>query len=98
MIDALRHALAAAGLPGASGPIETLTDTGLAHLHLRLFGTGWLARVPKQSQIGLEAAAHLAYEAACFERASGSGHVPRLHAVLPPAPGLPRGALLVDEV
>lgn len=98
MINALRQALALAGLPGASGPIEPLPDTGLAHLHLRLVGTGRLARLPKHSQVGLDASAHLAYEAACFERAAPSGHVPDLHAVLPPSPGLPRGALLVDEV
>ena len=98
MIDALRQALAAAGLPGAGGPIEPLADTGLAHLHLRLAGTGWLARVPKQSQMGLEPDAHLAYETACFQQAAPSGHTPRLHAVLAPSPGLPRGALLVDDV
>lgn len=97
-MDGLRQALAAAGLPGVHGPLEPLADTGLAHLHLRLVGTGWLARVPKQSQLGLEAGAHLAYEAACFQRAAASGHAPQLHAVLPPSPGLPRGALLVDEV
>lgn len=95
---ALLQALAQAGLPGAQGAVEPLPDTGLAHRHLRLVGTGWLARVPKQSQMGLQAEAHLAYEAACFERAAGSGHSPRLHAVLPPSPGLPRGALLVEEV
>lgn len=98
MIDALRQALAQAGFPGATCDIEPLPDTGLAHLHLRLVGTGWLARVPKHSQVGLDAASHLAYEAACFERSAPSGHVPCLHAVLPPSSGLPRGALLVDEV
>lgn len=98
MIDAFRRALGAAGLPGSAGPIEALADTGLAHLHLRLAGTGWLARIPKQSQIGLDPVAHLAYEAACFDRAAASGHVPRLHATVPPSAGLPWGALLVDEV
>jgi hypothetical protein len=98
VIDALRQALAAAGLPGAGGPIEPLADTGLAHLHLRLVGTGRLARVPKQSQMGLAPGAHLAYEAACFRQAERSGHTPLLHAVLAPSPELPRGALLVDDV
>jgi hypothetical protein len=54
--------------------------------------------VPKQSQLGLPAAEHLAYEAACFQRAQPSGHTPRLHAVLPPSPALPHGALVVEEV
>ena len=77
---------------------EPLPDTGLAHWHVRLPGSGLLARVPKQSQMDLPAAANLAYQAACFARAAPSGHVPRLHAVLAPSSHLPRGALLVEEI
>ncbi len=97
-VDALRTALRAAGHAAADAPLEPLADTGLAHRHVRLAGTGLLARIPKQSQLGLPAAEHLAYEAACFERAAPSGHTPRLHAVLPPQAVLPRGALIVDEI
>lgn len=75
-----------------------LPDTGLAHHHVSLDGTGVLARIPKQSQVQLDAVANLDYQAACFERAAPSGHTPRLHAVLPPLPGLPRGALLVEQI
>lgn len=95
---ALRASLRAAESPWARLPLQTLSDTGLAHWHVRLVGSGLVARMPKQSQVGLPVAEHLAYEAACFERAAPSGHTPRLHAVLPPVPELPRGALLVDEV
>ena len=77
---------------------EPLPDTGLAHWHVRLPGSGLLARVPKQSQMDLPAAANLAYQAACFARTAPSGHVPRLNAVLPPSENLPRGALLVEEI
>ena len=77
---------------------EPLPDKGLAHWHVRLPGSGLLARVPKQSQMDLPAAANLAYQAACFARAAPSGHVPRLHAVLAPSVHLPRGALLVEEI
>lgn len=98
VIAGLRRALSAAALPGAQGRIEPLADSGLAHVHLRLCGTGLLARVPKQSQVGLAPGAHLAYEAVCFERAAPGGHAPRLHALLPPSDDLPRGALIVDEV
>lgn len=98
LVVGLQRALSAAALPGATAGIEPLADTGLAHWHLRLAGTGWLARVPKQSQLGLAAGEHLAYEAACFRAAASSGHVPQLHAVLAPSADLPRGALLVDEV
>jgi hypothetical protein len=111
MIMALRRALAQAspavrdtqGRPieaaaWAHWPIEPLPDRGLAHLHLRLAGTGWLARIPKQSQMQLAAADNLRYQAECFRRAALSGHVPRLHAQLPAREPLPHGALLVEEV
>ena len=75
-----------------------LPTTGLAHDHVAIAGTGLLLRVPKQSQLALDAAANLAYQAACFERASASGHTPRLHGVLAPGPELAMGALVVDHV
>ncbi len=75
-----------------------LADHGLAHAHVRLPQSPWLARVPKHSQVNLPPAEHLAYEAACFTRAAPSGHTPRLHRVLAPAADLPWGALLVEWV
>jgi len=93
--DGLRTALATAGL--AAEP-EPMADTGLAHAHFRLAGTGLIARVPKQSQMRLGADENLAYQAACYVRASRSGHAPGLARVLPPTPELPRGALIVEEI
>lgn len=78
--------------------LAPLADKGLAHWHVRLIGTGLLARIPKQSQMGLGAVDNLAYEAACFERTAVCGHVPRLARVIDPSPGLPWGALLVEEI
>ena len=98
LADDLRTALREMRSPWAEAPLEPLPDLGLAHAHIRLAGSGVLARIPKQSQMGLAAADNLAYQAACFERASASGHAPRLHGVLPPSGALPRGALLVEEV
>ena len=102
MIEALRRALIAARSPLADAPMQLLADKGLAHAHVRLNvrinGTGVLARLPKQSQLGLSAPEHLRYEAACFERAAPSGHTPRLHGVLAPSLHLPRGGLLVEEI
>jgi hypothetical protein len=98
LLAGLRLALQDARLTQADAPLQLLGDKGLAHHHVRLIGTGWLARLPKQSQMGLGAAANLAYEAACFERAGPSGHVPRLHGELPPSAALPRGGLLVEEI
>ncbi len=96
VLPALMTALEAGG--HAPGLPEFLPDKGLAHDHVRLGGTGLLARLPKQSQMRLNAAENLAYQAACFKRASASGHAPRLHAVLPPSDALPRGGLIVDEI
>jgi thiamine kinase-like enzyme len=97
-IDSLRLALRNVRSPLADAPLEPLGDKGLAHHHVRLVGTGLLARLPKQSQMGLDAAANLAYEAACYERAAASGHVPRVMGRLPVSEALPRGGLLVQEI
>lgn len=94
----LASALQVAASPWADAPLQPLADKGLAHDHVRLLGTGLLARIPKQSQMQLPAQDNLAYQAACFTRALPSGHTPRLHAVLPPSAALPRGALLVQEI
>ena len=96
-IEAVCEALAGR-LGAARGMLSPLPDTGLAHDHVRIGETGALARVPKQSQLGLEAEANLDYQAACFERAAASGHAPRLHDRLAPGPDLPMGALIVDLI
>ena len=75
-----------------------MSDKGLAHHHVRLVGTGLIARLPKHSQMGLGARDSLNYEAACYDHAARSGHVPRVRGRLAPDAGLPRGALLVEEV
>ena len=96
--DTLRAALREARSPFADARLEALGDKGLAHHHVRLVGSGLLARVPKQSQMGLGAAANLAYEAACYQRAAASGHVPRACGSLAPSAALPRGGLIVEEI
>ncbi|MGE0714380.1 MAG: phosphotransferase family protein [Alphaproteobacteria bacterium] len=94
----LRRALAAVpGLP-AEYALEPLAGQGVAHDHIRLVGTGLLARVPRVSQMGLAAAENLAYQAACFRRMAPSGRTPALFAVLPAGDDLPMGALLVREI
>lgn len=84
-------------IPAPRG-LEPLPDKGLAHWHVRLIRTGWLARIPKQSQMGLAASENLCYQSACFQRAAPSGHVPLLHSVSEPSAGMPRGALLVEDI
>lgn len=96
-IEAVRAALAARlSLPVAE--LTPLADTGLAHDHIVIGDTGTLARIPKQSQLDLGAEENLAYQAACFARASASGHAPRLHETLSPDAALPMGALIVDRI
>ncbi len=98
LLQGLRWALCETRSPFAECPLQMLTDKGLAHHHVRLQGSGLLARLPKQSQMGLPAAENLAYEAACFQRAAASGHVPILAGTLAPGARLPRGGLLVQEI
>jgi hypothetical protein len=97
-VTRLAAALEVQGGPWSKAVLEPLRDKGLAHDHIRLAGTGALARLPKQSQLGLPAQDNLAYQAACFERTAASGHTPRLLGVLPPGDALPRGGLLVEEI
>ncbi len=80
--------------------LSPMADTGLAHDHVWVHrdGDDWVARLPKQSQMNLAPAENLAYEAACYERASQGGQVPRLHDILPVSDALPRGGLLVDAI
>jgi thiamine kinase-like enzyme len=95
-LTAIQASLAAT--PWAYEPLMPMEDSGLAHAHLRLGETGWLLRIPKQSQMGLEPKAHLAYESACFARAAPSEVTPALAESLPPCPALPRGALVVRAI
>ncbi len=98
LLIALRQALREARSPLADEPLARLHDKGLAHHHVRLGASSVLARVPKHSQMALSAADNLAYEAACYRRAAASGHVPRVHSLLPVSAALPHGALLVEEI
>ncbi|WP_163558708.1 aminoglycoside phosphotransferase family protein [Halomonas sp. NO4] len=100
LCNRLERALTRAGRGGGVRDLRPMADTGLAHHHLWLTrdGDDWVARLPKQSQLGLDAHANLDYQAACFERAGRSGHAPSLHGVLSPSEELPRGGLLVSAV
>jgi len=85
------------------GDLERLPDKGLAHDHVRIKGLHVdghrpLIRLPRLSQFGLDPTRNLAYQAACFERASQSGHVPVLIDRIEPSPELPMGALVVSEI
>ena len=97
----LRTALTAAGF--GDRVLTPMADTGLAHDHIWLKArrddqADWVARLPKQSQLDLDAKANLSYQACCFERAAASGHTPSLGAVLPPEESLPRGGLVIAAV
>ena len=78
--------------------LEPFPTTGLAHDHVGIADTDLLLRVPRQSQMRLDAARNLAYQGACFKRMAASGHTPRLHGILAPSEALPMGALIVDRV
>lgn len=96
----LAMALARAGHDAEILALHPMADTGLAHHHVWLAREqiDWVARLPKQSQMRLDPAANLDYQAACFVRASQGGHAPSLHGILPPGPELPRGGLLVSAI
>lgn len=101
LLEDLREALLTQWPQGgawAQMHLEPLKAKGLAHDHVRLVGTGWLARIPKQSQMQLGAQENLIYQQACFERVSPAGHAPACRHVIAPCTSLPRGALIVQEI
>lgn len=78
--------------------LSAFPTTGLAHDHVAIAGTELLLRVPRQSQMRLDAIRNLDYQGACFDRFSKGGHAPRLYAILPPSEALSMGALIVDRI
>ncbi len=79
--------------------INLLPSTGLAHDHIRIGQeTGWLARIPKQSQWERPPQDNLAYQAACFERVSDTRAGPFMRQIIPVSEALPFGALIVAHV
>ena len=98
LLAALRQALQEQWPAFADRALELLKAKGLAHDHVRLLGTGYLARIPKQSQMRLNAADNLAYQQACFDRISPAGYAPGCIKLLQPGTSLPRGALIVQEI
>lgn len=81
-----------------AGDLAAMTAKGVNHEHYRVRGKSLVLRVPRKTPWSGDAVAQLAAEAAAFERAEASGAAPRLVAALPPKPGLPRGALVVEEI
>jgi hypothetical protein len=82
----------------AAGDLVPLRRKGLAHRHWLIGATRQLLRVPTRSQLDLAPAANLAQQVASFGRAAPSGRTPALHAVIPPGPDLPFGALVIEEI
>lgn len=84
------------GLAGLTrGDLVTQRRKGTSNDHVRLGDSGRVARIPRFSHAGFDAATNLACQATAFERAAPSGHTPPLDAVLPIGQGLPGGALIV---
>ena len=75
-----------------------MPTSGLAHDHVILSGRDLLLRVPRQSQMRLDAERNLRYQAACFQRMEASGHTPKFHGYLSPSKTVPMGALIVEHI
>lgn len=97
LLPALHHAIRdLADVPLSA--LQVMPTSGLAHNHVIVDGTDWLLRVPRQSQMRLDAARNLRYQQTCFERMSSSGHTPKCHFAITPDESVPMGALLVDRI
>jgi aminoglycoside phosphotransferase (APT) family kinase protein len=80
------------------GDLHPMRVKGLHHAHVLIGGTDAILRIPRLSSFGFAPADNLVYQAACFDRAAPSRHVPALLGILPPQAGIPWGALIVSRV
>jgi hypothetical protein len=82
----------------APDALTELPRKGLAHVHFRMRGGRALVRAPLAAFGGLDPAASLARQEACFVRAQASESTPRLLATIAPGAEIPFGALVVDDI
>ncbi len=82
----------------AHGEFQVLRRKGTSNDHVRLGESGLVARVPRFSHGGFDAATNLSRQAAAFAHAAPSGHTPALFDTLPNGDGLPGGALIVEFI
>ena len=78
--------------------LQEMPGKGLAHDHISLGDSMLLLRIPRQSQLALNAQDNLQYQVTCFARMLPSGCTPACHALLPPSEELQMGALLVEQI
>ena len=95
LLAALRERPRFASLTPAD--LNPLPNTGTAHGHVAL-PDGLLSRIVYAHENDPTAATRLATQADSFRHLAPAGRTPRLHDVLPPRPGLPGGALIVDRI
>ena len=78
--------------------LKILNSKGLTHKHILIGDTGWLLRIPQGNQLGLDSAAYLQQQKACYQTAQASGHTPGFLDILPPSPALSEGALVIQAI
>lgn len=82
--------------------LAPLSNKGTAHGHVAIVpeieGRRLALRIAYAHEGDVSAAARLAAQAEAFRRAEPAGVTPALFAVVPPAAGLPGGALVVDRI
>jgi hypothetical protein len=82
----------------AQDALVAMPRKGLAHAHYRMPGGRTLVRVPLAAFGGLDPAASLVRQEACFARAQASDATPRVLGSVAPCAGVPFGALVVDDI
>lgn len=80
------------------GPLTPIPSKGVSHDHYAIGDGAWLLRAPRLSQLDLDAESQLRLQEVAFRRAAASGATPRLLAVAPLSPALPRGGLIVERI
>ena len=78
--------------------LTAMPGKGLAHDHIAAGNSKLLLRIPKQSQLALNAHDNLQYQATCFARMLPGGHTPACYAQISPSEEIPMGGLLVEQI
>lgn len=78
--------------------LHPIASRGLAHDHIRLGETPWIARIPRGNQLGMDADEYLDLQYSIYERMEPSGVTPKPKGLIRPSKDLPNGALIIEYI
>ncbi len=78
--------------------LSDIDSRGLAHDHVKLGKTGWIARIPRGNQLGMEPADYLNLQKDIYAAMGKSGVTPDILDAIAPNDDFPNGILIVEYI